>query len=141
MVSDVVSRFMQALREAEVNQSPAPLLPLFTEDAELHSLGIAEPRRGLEEIERFWRDYLSVFKEIYSEFTRIRGDEEGAVLEWVSEGTLSNGEPIRYRGVSILELEAGRIQRLSTYFDSAAFLPELPHPRPPRTDTEIGLTS
>lgn len=47
-----------------------------------------------------------------------------AVLEWISEGTLTSGEPLKYQGVSIIETVDGKVQRFRTYYDSAAFLPQ-----------------
>jgi hypothetical protein len=54
----------------------------------------------------------------------VREAEGLAVLEWESEGTLPGGEPIRYPGVSVIEFADGRVGRFSTYYDSAAFLPQ-----------------
>jgi len=47
------------------------------------------------------------------------GGGGGAVLEWVSRGALANGEPVAYKGVTVLETDAGRICRCRTYYDSA----------------------
>jgi hypothetical protein len=41
-----------------------------------------------------------------------------AALEWTTEGTASDGTPVKYDGVSILETEGGLIRRFSAYFDA-----------------------
>lgn len=60
---------------------------------------------------------------IRSEFTHLGEGEGGAVLEWRSRGQLVDGEPIQYSGVSLLELDGGRVGRFRTSDDSAVFLP------------------
>ena len=119
----LAERFMRALGEAEEARDPAPLLALFTDDAEALNLGRTEPAAGRDAVERFWRDYLHAFREVRSEFTHVFATDGGAVLEWVSRGALPNGEPVTYRGVSVLEADGGRVRRFRTYYDSAVFLP------------------
>ncbi len=52
-----------------------------------------------------------------STFRSVFATEEGAALEWTTEGT-SNGDTVSYDGVSILELEGGKISRFMAYFDT-----------------------
>ncbi len=42
-------------------------------------------------------------------------------LEWTSDATLSDGRPIQYRGVTVIDLDGDTITKLSTYYDSAQF--------------------
>jgi ketosteroid isomerase-like protein len=121
MASKLAERFMRALQRFEQTDDVTPLLGLFHEDCEALNLGRTEPARGIREVERFWRDYRSAFRGIQSEFSHVIEDEAGAVLEWVSRGALANGEPVQYRGVSVLETDGGRVRRLRTYYDSAVF--------------------
>jgi ketosteroid isomerase-like protein len=115
---------MRALQQAEESRDVGPLAEMFTEDAELSNLALAEPMRGSEGVSRFWQDYLSVFQTIRSEFTHVVEGEDSAALEWVSEGQLRSGEPFSYRGISVLEITAGKVRRFRAYYDSAAFLPQ-----------------
>ena len=119
----LTEEFMRALQRFESTGDLPPLLALFDDDGEALNLGRTEPARGLDEIEGFWRDYRSAFREVRSEFTHVIEGKEGAVLEWVSRGTLPNGEPVAYKGVSVLETAADRVRRFRTYYDSAVFLP------------------
>lgn len=115
--------FMGALQGYEATGDVAPLLALFEDDAEALNLGRTEPARGLGEIERFWRDYRAVFRQVRSEFTHVIEGDDGVVLEWVSRGALPNGDPVEYKGVSVLESTADQVRRFRTYYDSAVFLP------------------
>jgi len=122
MATRLTEEFMRELQRFEATAELEPLLALFHDDAEALNLGRTEPPRGYEEIEEFWRDYRAVFRGIRSEFTHVIEGSGGAVLEWVSRGALANGEPVAYKGVTVLETDSGRIHRCRTYYDSAVFL-------------------
>lgn len=115
-------RFMGALQSAERSHDPAPLVDLFDDDSELHTLAKTEVARGRDGAAQFWSDYLKVFEQVRSEFTRVVSDGRGASMEWVAEGKLANGKPIRYRGVSVIETDGDRVKAFSTYYDTAAFV-------------------
>jgi steroid delta-isomerase-like uncharacterized protein len=124
MATETAEQFMRALKDAERSGDAEPLVAMFADDAEVSNLVKTEPLRGLDGTRQFWQDYLKAFERIESEFTHTTASDEGAALEWVSEGTLPTGKPIRYRGVSILDIADGKVRRFMTYYDSAAFLPE-----------------
>ena len=114
-------RFIDALQEFERAGDTDRFLELFAEDAALQSLTEHEPLRGQDGAGQFWDGYRSAFKEIRSEFDRVIQGDHTVVLEWHSDGTLADGQPISYRGVSILELADERVQRFRAYYDSAPF--------------------
>jgi ketosteroid isomerase-like protein len=124
MTSEIAERFMHTLQQIEATGDVEPLVVLFTEDAELSNLAMTEPLRGHDGARRFWQKYLSVFERIQSKFTNVVEGDRTAVLEWISEGALSTGESLNYRGVSILETDNGQVCRFRTYYDSAVFLPQ-----------------
>jgi ketosteroid isomerase-like protein len=121
---EMTSRFMHTLQRTEETKNLEPLVALFSDDAELINLAMPDPLTGKEGAHQFWEKYLSVFNHIHSEFIHVVEDNNSAVLEWISKGTLSTSEQITYRGVSILEFNAGKVHRFRTYYDSAAFLPQ-----------------
>jgi ketosteroid isomerase-like protein len=123
MATPLADNFMRSLQEAERTGRLEPLVDLFHDDAEALNLGRTEPAQGREEVRDFWRTYLSAFREIRSEFTNIIEGDGGAVLEWISRGALPNGEPVEYRGVSVLETDGEKVRKFRTYYDSAVFLP------------------
>lgn len=124
MTSQTSERFIHVLQQTEATGDVEPLVALFSQEAELSNLALKEPLHGQENIRRFWLNYLSVFEHIQSRFTNVIEDNSTAVLEWVSEGTLASGEPLNYRGISVLEIEEGQVRRFRTYYDSAVFLPQ-----------------
>ena len=124
MASETAKKFMKTLQQIEGNKNVEPLVSLFTEDAELSNLASSSPLQGKDGARQFWQKYLSVFQQIHSKFTNVVESNGSAVLEWISEGTLTSGEPLKYQGVSIIETVDGKVQRFRTYYDSAAFLPQ-----------------
>jgi ketosteroid isomerase-like protein len=122
-VTRLTEEFMRALQHFEATGELAALLAMFAEDAEALNLGRTEPARGADQVAGFWRDYRSTFRTIRSEFTHVIEGKDGAVLEWVSRGTLLNGDPVEYKGVTVLETNGDRVRRFRTYYDSAVFLP------------------
>jgi ketosteroid isomerase-like protein len=124
--STPADRFMAALKDAERSHDPAALVELFADDAELHTLAKEEVAHGRDGAAKFWADYLKVFERVKSEFTRVVGDDTGAAMEWVADGALANGKPIRYRGVSVIELSGEKVKSFRTYYDTAAFVTPAP---------------
>lgn len=116
----VAERFMKALRAFEADGRPGPLVGLFADDAELSNLARSES--GRDGARRFREEYRRAFAEVRSEFTAATVGGRGAALEWESEGSLPTGAPIRYRGVSVLEVDGDRVRGFRTYYDSAAFV-------------------
>lgn len=116
--------FQRTLQQIEQSGDPAPLVELFAEDCELLNLALTEPMRGREGAQRFWSNYLSVFSKIASRFHHNVETDGSAAFEWVSEGALADGQPVNYRGISVIE-KAGenKVSRFRTYYDSAVFLP------------------
>lgn len=124
MSSRQTETFIRALHDAERAGDPGPLVELFTEDATLDSGPQARRQRGRDGARSFWREYLGTFEGVHSDFTHVHETEDAAVLEWRSEGRLRRtGQPIEYRGVSVVEFDGERVKRFATYYDSAAFLP------------------
>ncbi len=59
-----------------------------------------------------------------SEFRNVFTTEEGAALEWTTKGT-SNWDSFTYAGVSILEIEGGKVRRFMAYFDPRDVTPQI----------------
>jgi ketosteroid isomerase-like protein len=124
MSSAIAQTFMETLQQTESSGDVEPLVALFTENAELSNLSMDDPLQGREQIRHFWKNYLSIFDRIQSRFTHVTEGKSTIVLEWISEGALASGEPMSYRGVSVLEMTNQQVQRFRTYYDSAVFLPQ-----------------
>lgn len=115
--------FMDALKTAESDENPDTLVALFTDDATLERM-THKTYKGKADAESFWQEYLEPFGDIATEFFNVTEDDDGAVLEWESKGTLEGGKAIHYRGVSSLSFEGDKVKAFRTYYDSAAFLSE-----------------
>lgn len=121
-ISEIAERFMQALINAENSGDVEPVVELFSDEAELSNLIFTEPLTGRDGIRRFWLDYLNEFQQIASHFVSVIKNDTSVVLEWESEGMVKTGEPIKYRGVTLLKIESGKIRNFRAYYDSAVFV-------------------
>jgi len=113
--------FIAALQDAEREHSSDAVVDLFAPDASCANL--AHTAHGLDEIREFWDQYLATFSEVASEFSHVVEHGDGFVLEWVAHGVLVSGEPIGYRGVTLIDVGPDGIESLRSYYDSAVFVP------------------
>lgn len=121
MATTAVEGFVRALQQAEEKHDPQPLVDVFSDDGETWSVARPVSRTGKEAIRRFWSDYLSAFAQVRSEFTRVIEHDGSAALEWRSDATLSSGQRLQYQGVSLIEVDGGKVTRFRTYFDPRRF--------------------
>ena len=134
MPTRIAETFIRALQSAEAARDPGAVAQLFTDDAELSNLTRHGPFQGAAGARQFWAEYLHSFGQIRSQFRNVIEADGTAVLEWESEGTLADGRPVNYRGVSILETAGDRVKRFRAYYDTTALHPAPtagPRPSPP----------
>ena len=124
MSNEVAGDFVKALRKLEEDRNVEPLVELHTEDCEVGNVSVSGTFRGHEGLREFWTSYRSTFGEMKSEFRNVFATEDGAALEWTTEGT-SNGDAVSYDGVSILEIEGGKVRRFMAYFDTRDLTPQV----------------
>jgi predicted ester cyclase len=124
MSKEVADGFVEALRKLEENREVEALVGIHTEDCEVGNVAVSETFRGHDGLREFWTSYRSTFGEMRSRFRNFFVTEEGAALEWTTEGT-SNGDSVSYAGVSILEVEDGKVRRFMAYFDPRALTPQI----------------
>ncbi len=117
MSKEIADRFVEALRELEENRNVEALVEIHTEDCEVGNVSVPGIFRGHEGLREFWTSYRSTFGKMKSEFHNVFATEDRAALEWTTEGT-SNGDTVSYQGVSILEIEGGKVRRFMAYFDT-----------------------
>ena len=120
----LTERFTEALHRIDADRDTGPMLELTGDDAELLKLDDRKRATGKDGAERFWQDYRSVFGDLETTFTGSTVGENSAALEWTSTGTLSDGRPFSYRGVTVIEGDDEVLTGVRTYYDSAAFLHE-----------------
>jgi ketosteroid isomerase-like protein len=124
MSKEVADNFVEALRKLEEDREVEALIEIHTEDCEVGNVSVPGTFRGHEGLREFWTSYRSTFGEMRSEFRNVFATEEGAALEWTTEGT-SDGDSVSYAGVSILEVEGGKVRRFMAYFDTRALAPQV----------------
>jgi limonene-1,2-epoxide hydrolase len=124
MSNEVAGDFVKALRKLEEDRNVEPLVELHTEDCEVGNVSVSGTFRGHEGLREFWTSYRSTFGEMKSEFRNVFATEDGAALEWTTEGT-SNDDAVSYDGVSILEIEGGKVRRFMAYFDTRDLTPQV----------------
>ena len=88
------------------------------------NLSVSGTSRGHDGLREFWTEYRKTFDEMKSTFRNVFATEEGAALEWITEAT-SNGDTVSYDGVSILEIEGGKVRRFMAYFDTRDLAPQV----------------
>ena len=114
--------FADALVRLEGDRDLDAFLAVFADEVLLVRPEQGGQERGADGARRFWQAYLDLFDGIGSTFHRLVDAEAVSELEWVSEGRLASGRPIRYAGVSLLEHDReGKVTRFATYYDTAAF--------------------
>ena len=124
MSQQVADDFVEALRKLEEDRDVDGLVAIHTKDCEVGNVSVSETFRGHEELREFWTEYRKTFDEMKSTFRNVFATEEGVALEWTTEGT-SNGEAVSYEGVSILEVEGGKVRRFMAYFDTRDLTPQI----------------
>jgi hypothetical protein len=124
-VHDLTERFTAALHHLDAESDAQPMVDLTADDAELIKLNQTHEARGRDGAKRFWEDYRHVFGELETTFTHSTVGERSAALEWESRGTLRNGKPFSYTGVTVIDGDGSDndvVTGVRTYYDSAAFL-------------------
>jgi len=121
---EVADGFVEALRKLEEDRDVEALVEIHTEDCEVGNVSVPQTFRGHDGLREFWTNYRKTFGEMKSTFRNVFATEEGAALEWTTQGT-SNGEDVSYDGVSILEIEDGKVRRFMAYFDTRDLTPQV----------------
>jgi len=116
MAADAQS-FIDALGRLEADGDPEPLVALFAQDGVCDNVTLTTSFEGREGARTFWTQDRAIFDRIRSEFRNVIVTGDRVALEWTREGSARNGGPVRFEGVSILELHDGHITRFKAYFD------------------------
>jgi ketosteroid isomerase-like protein len=124
MSQEIADGFVEALRQLEEDRDVEALVGIHAEDCEVGNVSVPETFRGHEGLREFWTEYRKTFDEMKSTFRNVFATEDGAALEWTTEGT-SNGDTVSYEGVSILEIEGGRVRRFMAYLDTRDLTPQI----------------
>jgi ketosteroid isomerase-like protein len=114
---EVADRFVVALRKLEDDRDVEALVEIHTEDCDVGNVAVPKTFSGHDGLREFWTGYRDTFGEMKSEFRNVFADDQGhAALEWNTSGN-ANGNDVSYDGVSLLEIEEGKVTRFRAYFD------------------------
>jgi ketosteroid isomerase-like protein len=118
MSQKIADKFIEALHKLEESRDLETITGVFAEDAEVGNIVAPEKFGGRDGAREFWTKYRDTFGEVRSTFRNVIVTDNCAALEWTTEGTTSGGAPIKYEGVSILEIKEEAITRFRAYFDA-----------------------
>ena len=114
---EVADRFVEALRKLEEDRDVEALVEVHSADCDVGNVAVPKTFSGHEGLREFWTGYRDTFGEMRSEFRNVFADEAGhAALEWNTSGE-ANGKDVSYDGVSLLEIDDGKVNRFRAYFD------------------------
>ncbi len=117
MSQEVAERFKEALWKLEEDRDVEALVEIHAEDCSVGNVAVPETFNGHDGLREFWTNYRNTFDEMKSEFRNVFADDAGhAALEWTTKAT-EDGDDVSYGGVSILEIEDGKVKRFMAYFD------------------------
>jgi ketosteroid isomerase-like protein len=110
-------QFINALWRLETANELDSIVELFAVGCQLGNVVSPRTFEGKDGARSFWQIYRNTLGEVKSEFRNIIEAGDRVALEWTTTGTSPEGKWIDYDGVSILEIEGGRITRFWAYFD------------------------
>ena len=116
MGDGIARRFIDALGRLERRRELEPMVGLFADDAGVGNVLVTEGETGPSGTREFWARYRGSFDALRSEFRNVIEADGRAALEWTTTGD-ANGKEVFYDGVSLLEIEDGKVSRFRAYFD------------------------
>jgi steroid delta-isomerase-like uncharacterized protein len=117
MSKEVAEKFVEALWKLEQDRDVEALVEIHTDDCDVGNVAVPRTFSGHDGLREFWTSYRDTFGDMKSEFRNVFADEAGhAALEW-NTSAQANGNDVSYEGVSLLEIEDGKVSRFRAYFD------------------------
>jgi steroid delta-isomerase-like uncharacterized protein len=108
------------------SHNPEKMLPLFTGDVFYEDVAFGEVSHGQTELRKFVADEYEGVPDL--ELKLVRADIQGGhgTIEWTFSGTdkgvFKTGKKFSVRGVSVIDLRAGKISRNLDFYDSATIM-------------------
>ena len=117
MSKEVAQKFVEALWKLEQDRDVEALVEIHTDDCDVGNVAVPRTFSGHDGLREFWTSYRDTFGDMKSEFRNVFADEAGhAALEW-NTSAQANGNEVSYEGVSLLEIQNGKVSRFRAYFD------------------------
>lgn len=118
MAEHVADKFIAALHKLEEERDLETIVAVHAEEVEVGNIVSPEKFHGRDGAREFWTKYRATFGEVHSTFRNVIRADDRAALEWTTEGTSSDGQAVKYDGVSILEISGDQVTRFRAYFDA-----------------------
>ena len=106
-----IDQFFELVNTRDLNM----LEQLLTEDAEFY-FPKTRPLLGKKQIIRFFRILFRQYPELVFQVQRKIVQRGSAAVHWVNRGANKRGEPYNNEGVTLLEMETGKITFISDFF-------------------------
>lgn len=126
---------VKALYEAYNRHDSEAAAALYAPDGEHEDVAYGHPRRGREAIAGGLQRFFKAFPDVHWEVQDNLGNSDRAAARYVLTGTLqsdlgsvrADGQRMELRGVQILEMSSGLIQRTEDYWDGSTFERQMQH--------------
>jgi hypothetical protein len=119
-MSDLATRFMNALQTFERERNLDAIAGMFTEGAALRRAPRARTYAGRAGAKQFWAEYLDAFEKVETQFGDVTSQDGRAVLEWHSQATSKQGHALAYDGCTVIEGDGDLVRSFRTYYDAAS---------------------
>ena len=119
-MSDLATRFMNALQTFERDRNLDSIAGMFAEAAALRRAPRERTYEGRDGAKQFWAEYLDAFQKVETQFGDVTSQDGRAVLEWHSRATSKQGHPLEYDGCTVIEGEGELVRSFRTYYDAAS---------------------
>jgi len=106
-----VDQFFEAVNGRDLNM----LEELLSKDAEF-CFPKTQPLAGRKQIIRFFKILYRQYPKLVFEVQRKIVQRGSAAVHWVNRGVNKKGEPYNNEGVTLLEMETGKITFISDFF-------------------------
>jgi ketosteroid isomerase-like protein len=110
----VVERYFQCANDEDWNG----LREVFDENAELRAVG-ARPRSGRDEVVAYYPRIFGLWAEHRDDPVRLLVDGDTVTAEVRFTGTTPGGKHVEFDAVDVIDIEDGRITRLTNWYDIA----------------------
>lgn len=128
MSEQLAKKFVDALGKLEAERDLETIVALFAETCEVGNVVSPEKFSGRDGAREFWgAKYRDTFGEVSSTFRNFFATADRVALEWTTAGTSQDGSPVKYEGISILEINGEEITRFCAYFDAGSLGRQILH--------------
>jgi len=120
MTQRAVYDFLEALRTLEQDGDVEPIAATFGSSCEIGTPLRREKLYGPKSARQFWLDYRGAFQRIDSTIHNIVMGDYGAAIEWTAEAVAVTGKPLHFHGITVIDVDGGKISRMRAYFEAEA---------------------